>query len=110
VKNDAKRIALLVAVGVAFVGAIILIVVRRAQFAGMLRAAAQGALIKHDLVELMTEREEVEKDAQSSAIVREAIDIMIAAKERELVEVPLRLKGFDDAAIDHELRLRGMLK
>lgn len=109
-KTSTKRIFLLVCVGLAFVAAVVLYIIRATQLAGALRAAAEGALIKHDLADLKARHGNVAAGANASSVRVEALNIMIAAKEREAVERPMKLKGADDAAVEAALIERGMLK
>lgn len=105
----AKRIAYVVLAGLAFVGGIVLLVLRQSRLAGLLRAAADGALIKHDLKSLQIERAKLfSQDVEHQSEVM-AINRLIATKEAAGVAVPMRHKGATEEEIDAELRTRGLL-
>lgn len=106
----AKRVLYVVLAALSFVGGILLLVVRQKRLAGLLRSAAEGALIKHDLQALVVARTQLLMDDSTHQTEVMHLDKMITAKTYESIATPARLQGATEEDINDRLRAHGLLK
>mgnify|MGYP006358278913 CR=1 FL=1 len=107
---SAKRIMFVVLGALAFVGGIALLILRQKRLAGLLRAAAEGALIQHDLRSLQHERAKLLDQDTTHQVEVISLNRMIEAKRAELITKPARLRGATEEQVDAELRAAGLLR
>lgn len=105
-----KRIGLVIVAALAFVGGIVLLILRQRRLAGLLRASAEGALIKHDLAALELTRNKLWIDDKLTSDRSLELTKQIRAKEAEAIAKPMKLRGATPEEIDNELRNAGLLR